>query len=119
VDNIDADLVCVRIAPSITVWAVSGTPLTAGARVQLSYRPEDIALSLPSVGHQTSARNVFALQVETITPAGGLVRVGLGGGLKLAAIITRRSAEELELSPGTEVNAHVKAAAFHIFTVAT
>jgi molybdopterin-binding protein len=81
----------------------------------VSYRPEDTVLSALDARHESSARNVFKVTVVRLAPAGGLVRVGLEGPARLAAIITRRSAEQLGLAPGVEVFAHLKAAALHAF----
>ena len=81
----------------------------------LSYRPEEVVLSSPTADFQASPRNVYRLHVTTVTPIGGLVRVGMDGEARLAATVTRSSAEELELRPGAEVKAHLKAAALRAF----
>jgi molybdopterin-binding protein len=105
----------VRLPGGSELWAARAQVLRRGARVSVSYRPEDVAISSLQSHFESSARNVFALRVTSMTPTGGLVRLGLDGPVNLAAIITRRSAEELGISRGLEVNAHLKAAALHVF----
>lgn len=60
---------------------------------------------------KSSARNVLAGTVETVVPGGvsAEVSIFLRGGDCLCAVITRESAEELELAPGREVQALIKA----------
>jgi molybdopterin-binding protein len=108
-------LALVRLPSGAALWA-AGTPgLRQGERVAVSYRPEDVVLSPVGAPAELSARNVFQLRVSTRSPSGGLVRLALTGAANLAAIITRRSADQLGLGPGTEVNAHLKAAALRVF----
>jgi molybdopterin-binding protein len=83
--------------------------------VVVAYRPEDVILAAPGGGQETSAVNRFAVSVDTIVPAGALmrVRVRTDDGIVLHALLTRRSVELLELSPARRVAAHIKAAALH------
>lgn len=62
------------------------------------------------LGMRTSARNALRGEVSAVE-VGAVnteVRIALGEGLSLAAIITRRSAEDLDLRPGAAVIALVK-----------
>ncbi len=105
----------VRLVTGAALWVTVPHTLPLGAQVQVSYRPEDVVLSAADTQFQASPRNVFRLRVEALTPAGGLMRVGLEGVTRLVAIVTRGSAEELELKAGAEVNAHLKAAGLRAF----
>jgi molybdopterin-binding protein len=105
----------VQLPSGAPLWVAAGQTFAPSEHVQVSYRPEDIVLSSLEARYESSARNVFRMKVESLSPAGGLIRVGLMGAARLAAIITRTSAETLHLGPGVEVNAHLKAAALHAF----
>jgi molybdopterin-binding protein len=111
----DDGLARVRLPGGAVLWATSAAGLSKGAGVSVSYQPEDVVLSPIGAAPELSTRNSFSMQVVTVTPAGGLVRLALTGPTNLAAIITRRSAEELRLAPGTGINAHLKAAALRLF----
>ena len=58
-----------------------------------------------------SARNVLAGTVKSITPGAvnSEVVIELPGGVEIVSIITKSSAESLELAPGKQVYAVVKA----------
>ena len=99
---------------------VGGATLTAlgssdpGESVKVAYRPEDLLLtSTPISGG--SARNVVQLKVLEVRPAGGFLRVRLGGPPELVAVITRAAGEELDVTPGRSFFVHVKATALHAF----
>lgn len=114
-ESAEEGLAQVRLPGGAVLWAAGVSNLGAGARVSVSYRPEDVVLSPIGAATELSARNLFRTQVVTVAPAGGLVRLALAGPTNLAAIITRRSAEELRLAPGIEINAHLKATALRVF----
>lgn len=99
------------LVPQTRAWA-------RGSPVHVSYRPEDVVLSEIGTPFLASPRNVVRLRVATLTPAGGLVRVGLEGAARLVAVVTRSSVQALALRPGLEVNAHLKAAALRAFAAA-
>ncbi|MBI1684347.1 TOBE domain-containing protein [Caulobacter hibisci] len=63
-----------------------------------------------SLGLRTSARNALRGVVVALVPAGVTVevRLDLGGGLEIASVITRRSAEELGLAVGRPAVALIK-----------
>jgi molybdate transport system ATP-binding protein len=116
VDRVETDgLTCVKLRSGVSIWVPTSAPLSAGKQVHVSYRPEDVVLSSTATPFQASPRNVFMLRVSAVTPAEGLVRIGLDGQVRLAAIVTRSSAEELGLKAGVEINAHLKAAALRAF----
>jgi tungstate transport system ATP-binding protein len=90
--------------------AVSNYPV--GRQVYACIRPEDITLALSST--QSSARNSFRANVTRVTTLGPLSRVEMNCGFPLVALITRISAEELDLQVGKEVYATFKATGVHI-----
>lgn len=97
------------------VWAVvpadhDWNP-AVGMRVHVSYRPEDVMISVPDAGLETSARNQYRLRIIALHESGGLVRLRLDGTVQLNALITRASAEHLGLKAGMQVIAHMKATA--------
>jgi len=75
-------------------------------------RPEDITLALSSL--QSSARNSFPGRVARISTLGPLSRVEIDCGIRLVALVTRMSAEEMSLRVGGEVYATFKATGVHI-----
>ena len=92
------------------VQAVSNYP--AGKEVYACIRPEDITLALFST--QSSARNSFQAKVTQVTSLGPLSRVEINCGFRLVALVTKISAEELNLQVGREVYATFKATGVHI-----
>ena len=92
------------------VQAVSNYP--AGKEVYACIRPEDITLALFST--QSSARNSFQAKVTQVTFLGPLSRVEINCGFRLVALVTKISAEELNLQVGREVYATFKATGVHI-----
>jgi molybdopterin-binding protein len=90
--------------------AVSNYP--AGKEVYACIRPEDITLALSST--QSSARNSFQAKVTRVTTLGPLSRVEIDCGFRLVALVTKISAEELNLQVGREVYATFKATGVHI-----
>ena len=98
------------------IQAVSGHPV--GKEVYACIRPEDITLLIADSGQQTpvrsSARNSFQATVTQVTTLGPLSRVELDCGFRLVALVTRVSAEELNLQVGREVYPTFKATGVHI-----
>lgn len=88
--------------------------LSPGDRVHVRYRPEDVILTRAE-DPDTSARNQLRMTVRSVTPVGGMVRVRLEGPVTLAALITRGSAERMDIEPGAEINALVKTAALNVY----
>jgi tungstate transport system ATP-binding protein len=92
------------------IQAISNCP--AGKEVYTCIRPEDITLALSSI--QSSARNSFQAKVTQVTTIGPLSRVEINCGFRLVALVTKISAEELNLQAGREVYATFKATGVHI-----
>lgn len=63
-----------------------------------------------SLGLRTSARNALRGMVVALAPAGVTVevRLSIGAGVEIASVITRRSAEELDLAVGRPAVALIK-----------
>jgi tungstate transport system ATP-binding protein len=85
---------------------------TVGDKVYVVIRPEDIIFS-PS-HDKSSARNVFQGEIIRINSVGAMVRIEVDCGFPLLGVITRRSAEELNMSIGGSVYASFKATALHV-----
>jgi tungstate transport system ATP-binding protein len=100
--------------------AVEGGEIAAVGQVGLGetvlccIRPEHVTLSPAGNPSATSARNVFAGKIRTITPLGLFTRVRLDCGFELTAYVTRQSLEELRLAEGGAVAASFKATAVHV-----
>ncbi|MGK4584181.1 ABC transporter ATP-binding protein [Kitasatospora sp. HPMI-4] len=73
------------------------------------------AVTLHRTRPQSSARNVWQLEVAGLDLHGDQVRVDLTGELPLTADLTPAAATELDLAPGTRVWAAVKAAQTHAY----
>jgi tungstate transport system ATP-binding protein len=95
---------------SSAIQAVSSYPV--GKEVHACVRPEDITLALSGI--QSSARNSFQAKITQVTFVGPLSRVEIDCGFRLVALVTKISAEELNLQAGTVVYATFKATAVHI-----
>ncbi len=109
-------IVTVNNIDGSALQAVSNYP--AGKRVYACIRPEDITLliadSYQQKGVRSSARNSFQGKVSRVTATGPLSRVEIDCGFRLVALVTRISAEELDLQAGKAVYAAFKATAVHI-----
>jgi molybdate transport system ATP-binding protein len=88
-------------------------PIAAGADVYVCIRAEDVTLETRASA-QASTRNHLAARVVAIASEGPIDRVTLDCGFALDALITRRSREELNLAPGTQVTAAIKATSIHL-----
>ena len=88
-------------------------PLAPGARVYACIRAEDVTLETRSPG-QVSTRNHLAARIVSIASEGPIDRVTLDCGFALDALITRRSRDELNLAPGAQVTAAIKATSVHL-----
>ena len=76
-------------------------------------RAEDVVISRGDGGH-SSARNRMVARVEAVSVEGALARVELDCGFPLTVMVTAQSAAEMELKPGDDVWAVVKATAIHL-----
>ena len=93
-----------------TIQAVS--EYSKGDRVYVFLRPEDVTFSLSK--EMSSARNVFAGKITRITTVEPLVRIEVDCGFPLLGIVTRMSAEQMEMAIGKRVYASFKATAIHV-----
>ncbi len=86
--------------------------LGVGERVYACVRPEEITLARTK--ESTSARNTFLGEITRIVLFGPLARVELDCGFLLVALITKRSAEEMNLQIGNRIYASFKATGVHV-----
>jgi len=92
-----------------------GDQLPAGtADVLVSIRAEDVLLVNPGSAAGVSARNRLSCTVTALFTEGATVRVELDCGFALTALLTRQAVAELQLAPGREVMALVKAPSVHL-----
>lgn len=105
----DDNLVTIQVNDS-TIQAVSDFEI--GEAVYAFIRPEDITFT--QTKDRTSARNMFHGKVKMMTQVGPLVRIEVDCGLDLLGVITKMSAEELDIDIGKKVYASFKATAIHV-----
>lgn len=106
-----ADRGLLRIeAGKIAIYA-SGD-IEAGSEVHAFLRPENIVISKTSA--QSSIRNSLHGRVTEVWILGALVRVKIDCGILLNALITRQSAEEMDIHPGVPVYVQFKASSVHV-----
>ena len=86
--------------------------LGVGEKVYACVRPEEITLARTK--ESTSARNTFNGGITRIVLFGPLARIELDCGFLLVALITKRSAEEMNLQTGNRVYASFKATGVHV-----
>jgi tungstate transport system ATP-binding protein len=98
------------ITDEIGIQAATNYPV--GERVYACIRPEDITLALSNT--PSSARNSFQAKITRVTTIGPLSRVEIDCGFRLVVLVTKMSAEELNLQVGSEVYATFKATGVHI-----
>ena len=98
---------------NVILHAAEREPIAPGSGVYACLRAEDVTLETRSAG-QASTRNHLAARVVSIASEGPIERVSLDCGFALDALITRRSREELELTPGAHVTAAIKATSVHL-----
>ncbi len=92
------------------IEAISDYPV--GEEVCVCVRPEDITLTLSRT--PSSARNSFVGEIVKVVSTGPLTRIEVDCGFPLLALVTKKSAEELNLESGTRVYASFKASAVHV-----
>jgi len=83
-----------------------------GEEVCACVRPEDITLALSRVS--SSARNSFIGEITRVVSLGPLSRIEIDCGFPLIALVTKRSAEELNLARTKKVYATFKATGVHV-----
>ena len=103
----------------LTAIDVNGVRITAGSGaspgtpVTLYMRPEDITF-YEKDSIRSSARNMFTGRIIEVVPIGPMVRLKVDAGVKLTAVITQRSFEELGLALRKETELTFKASAIHV-----
>ncbi|TES84714.1 MAG: ABC transporter ATP-binding protein [Dehalococcoidia bacterium] len=107
--NRDEELVTIDVNGAL-IQAISDYPI--GAEVHALIRPEDVTLALHK--DASSARNTFEGSIAKTFPIGALVRVEVACGFPLFAVVTKRSAEDLDLAVDKKIYATFKATAVHI-----
>jgi tungstate transport system ATP-binding protein len=88
--------------------------MEVGRRVFLCLRPEDVTLWPADGFPASSARNRLRGRIERMIPQGPLVKVVVDCGFPLVALITRASAQEMNLAVDQAVMAAFKASAVHV-----
>jgi tungstate transport system ATP-binding protein len=86
--------------------------LGVGEQVYACIRPEEITLARTK--ESTSARNTFNGEITRIALFGPLARIEMNCGFLLVALITKRSAEEMNLQMGNHIYASFKATGVHV-----
>jgi tungstate transport system ATP-binding protein len=95
----------------VRIAACSDAPPSTPVTIYM--RPEDITF-YEKDSIRSSARNVFTGQITEVVPIGPMVRLKVDVGVKLTAIITQRSLEELGLVQGKDTEIAFKASAIHV-----
>jgi tungstate transport system ATP-binding protein len=93
------------------IQAVSNNIVDSNA-VYVLIRPEDITFSLSE--NVTSARNMLKGVIIRLTPVGALMRLEVDCGFSLLGLLTRSSADDLELEIGKNIYASFKVTATHV-----
>ena len=88
----------------------AAAPADAGHEAALCIRAEDVTIALHDAA-DLSAINRWRAIVQSETPEGPFVRVGLNCGFRLSALVTRDAWQRLALKPGSGAWAIVKATA--------
>ncbi|MGH9133226.1 MAG: TOBE domain-containing protein, partial [Ilumatobacteraceae bacterium] len=110
-DLVGTNLVSGTISDGLLTTSTGAHVVIAGAAPGLSFaviRPQAIAL-LRDAPIGSSARNDWPGVVGDIDRMGDRVRVGIDGELPLTAEITAAALDAMQLRPGDEVHASVKA----------
>ena len=115
VESIETEFGLANLSFAGGTLRVAAAGLETGQRVRVRIRARDVSLAL-SRPADISVLNIFAGDVTEIgepldDAPGGQVDVRLDIGVPLWARITRRSADDLSLTPGSRVHALIKAVA--------
>ena len=109
VASTDGEMVTIDVGGKV-IQAISDYPV--GEDVYAFIRPEDITLA-PSKT-VSSARNSFPGKITRVVLTGSLAHVDIDCGFPVTALVTTRSAEELNLASGAPVYASFKATSVHV-----
>ena len=117
VENILAGVVAEKDNSLVTIEINGGrieaiSDYEVGEGVYVLIRPEEITLTL-SKGI-SSARNTFPGKIVRMALVGALIRIEVDCGFPLLGLVTKRSAEELNLTIGKRVHTSFKASAISI-----
>ncbi len=96
-----------------SVHLLAVAPLENVRFVSVCIKGEDVSLQRGTIG-SSSVRNHLTATITALTPEGPLVRVGLDCGFEITSLITRPSAEELQLKIGDSITAMFKVPAIHL-----
>jgi tungstate transport system ATP-binding protein len=107
----ESGLATIRVG-DLEIEAVSDFPTGTPVAVCLTY--EDITLLMPANQTVSSARNRFTGTIARMLPAGSTLRVTVGCGFPLVAVITRRSWEDMKLDIGQKIIASFKASSVRL-----
>jgi len=89
--------------------------LPVGSSVFICLRPEDITLyTAEEEIRPSTARNRLLCRITSMVHQGSLIRVEMDSGIRLIALVTRPSVQELGLDVGRQVYAVFKASAIHL-----
>jgi len=86
--------------------------IKAGNRLRIHIRAEDVILAIEPIKDQTSVLNILPARIIEVVPNTEdecKVDVKLDIGSPLLASITRKSVHQLDLKPGQNIHAHIKA----------
>lgn len=103
-------LVTIDIGGRATMEAIAN--LTIGDEAIVCIRAEEVTLT--SAESPSSARNRFRGEIVRLVPMGPVARVEIDCGFPLVAVVTMRSAEEMEMQEGKRVHASFKASGVHV-----
>ncbi|HWR26211.1 MAG TPA: TOBE domain-containing protein, partial [Methanosarcina sp.] len=109
---ISSELGLLRIETEELIIEASGN-IEVGSYVYAFLRPESIVLSKTPA--QSSIRNSLQGRVTDISILGALIRVKVDCGVILNALITRQSAEEMNIFLGIPIFVQFKASSVHLF----
>jgi molybdopterin-binding protein len=104
-----------QVKDGLALIDVNGQSMEAAANVSIGrqvfycLRPEDITLWVDKELVGSSARNRLSGQITRLIPIGPLVRVSVECGVTVVALVTRASANEMDLHIGQKVSASFSA----------
>lgn len=113
VTGVNAAYGMVDLALAGGTFHVTHAPLTIGHRLRIQVQSRDVSLAVEAP-HGTSVLNVLPARIIAVHPAPDPAQVHVlldARGTSLVACITRLSSDRLQLAPGREVWAQVKAVA--------
>jgi molybdopterin-binding protein len=97
---------------------INGTIIEAVAdceiaqKVTACWRPEDVTIAFEKMS--SSARNSLPGTINRMSFSGPICRVEVDCGFPVAALVTKRSAEEMKLEKGIKVYATIKSVSIHV-----